>query len=100
MGGVKNTGNHRGFLPTGETALFIIAGDDIDKRLEVQRLLQGESKLIKEGVVYLEAVKEGEPPMSGRLVVSPEWLSRLLLGTEHLQVFGRSEESRVGKKGG
>ena len=88
MGGVKNTGNHRGFLPTGETALFIIAGDDINKRLEIQRLLMGDSQLIKEGVLYLEAVREGEPPMSGRLIISPEWLSKLLLGKEQLPVFG------------
>ncbi|GGC44554.1 hypothetical protein GCM10011386_41070 [Parapedobacter defluvii] len=88
MGGVKNAGNHRGFLPTGETALFIIAGGNIEKRMEVQRLLMGESQLVKQGVIYLEAVKEGEPPMSGRLVVTPEWLSKLLLGKEQRPVFG------------
>lgn len=88
MGGVKNAGNHRGFLPTGETALFIIAGNDIEKRLEIQRLLMGESVLVKENILYLEPVKEGEPPMSGRLVVAPEWFSRLLLGKEQLPVFG------------
>lgn len=88
MGGVKNAGNHRGFLPTGETALFIIAGDDIEKRIEVQRQLMGESQLVKQGVIYLEVVKEGEPPMSGRLVMTPEWLSKLLLGKEQRPVFG------------
>lgn len=88
MGGVKNAGNHRGFLPTGETALFIIAGDSVEKRLEVQRLLMGDSQLVKEGIIYLEAVKEGEPPMSGRLILTPEWLSKLLLGKEQLPVFG------------
>ena len=35
FGGVKAT-NHRGLLPTGETAQFILAGDHIDQRLEVQ----------------------------------------------------------------
>jgi hypothetical protein len=88
LGGVKNAGNHRGFLPTGETALFIIAGEDIEKRLEIQRLLMGESRLVSEGVMYLEAVKEGEPRMSGRLVIASEWLSKLLLDKEQLPVFG------------
>ena len=41
FGGVKGT-NHRGILPTGETAQFILAGDDIEKRLEVQRILSSE----------------------------------------------------------
>ncbi|MFC7524732.1 ATP-binding protein [Parapedobacter sp. GCM10030251] len=88
MGGVKNVGNHRGFLPTGETVLFIIAGDDFEKRINVQRQLMGESQLIKQGVIYLEAVKESEPPMSGRLIITPEWLSKLLLGKKLRPVFG------------
>ncbi len=88
MGGVKNIGNHRGFLPTGETALFIIAGNEVGKRLEIQQLLMGDSQLAKEGVIHLETVKEGEPPMSGKLVISPEWLSKLLFGKEALPVFG------------
>jgi len=88
MGGVKNAGNHRGFLPTGETAVFILAGDDIGKRMEVQRMLMGESVLITQGILYLEAVKEGEPPLSGRLVITPEWVSKLLLGKEQQPAFG------------
>lgn len=88
MGGVKNAGNHRGFLPTGETALFIIAGNDMQKRLEAQKLLAGESRLVREGIVSVERVKDGEPPMSGRLVVSHEWLDKLLLGKEQTPIFG------------
>ncbi|MGK6352090.1 ATP-binding protein [Parapedobacter sp. DT-150] len=88
LGGVKNAGNHRGFLPTGETALFIIAGDDLEKRLEIQRLLMGESRLVRDGILYLEPVKEGEPPMSGRLVIAQEWLFKLLLGKEQPPAFG------------
>jgi hypothetical protein len=34
FGGVKGM-NHRGILPTGETAQFILANDDMEKRLEV-----------------------------------------------------------------
>ena len=41
FGGVKAT-NHRGILPTGETAQFILAGDDLEKRLDVQRILGSE----------------------------------------------------------
>ncbi|WP_257666541.1 ATP-binding protein [Parapedobacter tibetensis] len=88
LGGVKNVGNHRGFLPTGETALFIIAGDDMEKRIHIQSLLMGESQLVKEGILSVESVKEGEPPMSGKLVLSREWLSKLLLGKEQPPAFG------------
>src|SRR5689334_6753116 len=34
IGGVKGN-NHRGTIPTGETALFILAGNDISNRLRV-----------------------------------------------------------------
>lgn len=88
MGGVKNAGNHRGFLPTGETALFIIAGSDAQKRLEVQKLLTGESRLVREGILFVERVKEGEPLMSGRLLISSEWLNKVLTGKESVPIFG------------
>src|ERR1700750_458937 len=34
FGGVKGA-NHRGMLPTGETAQFLLAGNDIEKRIKV-----------------------------------------------------------------
>ena len=36
--------HHRGVLPTGETAQFVLAGDDLAGRLEVQRLLSPEPR--------------------------------------------------------
>ncbi len=34
LGGVRGR-NHRGFLPTGETALFILAGNNMQERMKV-----------------------------------------------------------------
>src|SRR5688500_16229286 len=34
FGGVRGN-HHRGILPTGETAQFILAGNDLEKRLEI-----------------------------------------------------------------
>ena len=86
LGGAKGT-NYRGMIPTGETALFILAGNDIEKRLRVQALLQGESILIRDGILFLESVKEGEPIMSGRLLLSQECLNKVLLGKENPPAF-------------
>jgi hypothetical protein len=80
FGGVK-AGNHRGVLPTGETAQFILAGDDLEKRLEVQNMLSSEHWLYKKRILHLEAVREGEPAMSGRLVLDPEVVELLTVGT-------------------
>lgn len=87
IGGVKGT-NYRGMLPTGETAQFILAGYDLDQRLYIQRLLQADSILVKQQVLWLEDVKDGEPVMSGRLVLSAEWLNRLFTGEEWQPKFG------------
>jgi ATPase family associated with various cellular activities (AAA) len=81
IGGVKGT-NHRGMLPTGETAQFVIAGNDFKSRLYVQQLLTGESALLKKGLLHLEPVRDGEPIMSGRLVLAQEAIERMLFGKE------------------
>ena len=80
FGGVRGV-NHRGLLPTGETAQFVIAGDDLEKRLDVQRLFGPEHWFAKEHILWLEPVPEGEPVMSGRLTLNPEVVEELTLGT-------------------
>jgi hypothetical protein len=79
FGGVKN-GNHRGILPTGETAQFILAGDDLEKRLEVQSFFSTEHWFHQKNILYLEGVPHGEPVMSGRIILDPEVVELLTLG--------------------
>src|SRR5882762_1116989 len=79
FGGVKGA-NHRGILPTGETAQFILAGDDVEKRLAVQQLLGSEHWFAQRRILWLEPVPAGEPVMSGRLVVDPEIVEQLTVG--------------------
>jgi len=79
FGGVKAT-NHRGILPTGETAQFILAGEDLDKRLEVQRIMSSGHWFVKKRILFLEPVREGEPVMSGRLILEPEIVELLTTG--------------------
>ncbi len=80
FGGVK-AANHRGILPTGETAQFILAGDDLEKRLDVQRILGSEHWFAQKQLLWLEPVREGEPLMSGRLIIDPEIVELLTTGT-------------------
>ena len=71
FGGVRAE-HHRGVLPTGETAQFVLAGDDLGGRLAVQRLLSSEHWFARRHVLWLDPVREGEPVMSGRLILDPE----------------------------
>lgn len=86
FGGVKGS-HHRGLLPTGETAQFILGGEDLEKRLDVQKIFDENHFFYQHDILYLEAVREGEPRMSGRIILSPEWVDRLLTGQAHKPTF-------------
>lgn len=80
FGGVRGK-NHRGILPTGETAQFVLAGNDLAARLEVQRLFGPDHWFATQQILRLEDVPEGEPRMSGRLLLDAEWLERITQGS-------------------
>src|SRR5690606_20977905 len=79
IGGVRGK-NFRGFLPTGETVLFLLAGEDLKKRLEVQELFSENHFFAKKHILWLEEVPEGEPPMSGRIILSQEYVDLFTTG--------------------
>ncbi|MEO8414754.1 MAG: ATP-binding protein [Ginsengibacter sp.] len=87
IGGVKGS-NHRSMLPTGETALFILAGNNLERRLGIQQVFSKENYFYKEKLLLLDTVKEGEPEMSGRLILSDDCIEEWLTGKSPKQHFG------------
>ncbi len=81
FGGVKGV-HHAGFLPTGETALFLLAGGNLAERLRCTRLLDPEQPLFARRVLRLAPPAEGEPAWSGALSSSPALLRHLITGEE------------------
>ncbi len=79
FGAVKGA-NHRGMLPTGETLLFILAGNDVTERVRLQQDLIQNSRFFQEGILSIESVPFGEPLMSGRLILSEETIDYWLHG--------------------
>lgn len=82
FGGWKGL-SHGGFLPTGETASFIIAGEDMEKKKDVIRMFQKDHWFYTQNILRLEGAGEGEPFLSGQLRISEEFLSRVLLDREY-----------------
>lgn len=82
FGGWKGL-SHAGFLPTGETASFILAGEDMDKKKSVIRMFQKEHWFYTRNILRLEAAGEGEPFLSGQLRASEEFLSHVLLDRDY-----------------
>jgi len=79
IGGARGK-NSRFFLPTGETALFLIAGEDLERRLVVQQFFGAEHLFWEKKVLWLEDMQNGEPPMNGRLIISPDYADLLIYG--------------------
>lgn len=79
FGGVRYD-KHKGYLPTGETAAFLLAGADLDKRFELQRMFEKTHFFHQEGMLTLESATSNEPILYGLLHISQEYLSLLTTG--------------------
>lgn len=79
FGGVKGK-NHRGILPTGETVLYIIAGRDIERRGEVIEIFGEDHLFARKNILYIEHPGEGEPKMSGRIILDEEYVELFTSG--------------------
>jgi len=84
IGGVRGK-QFRGFLPTGETVLFLLAGENWCACQELfHRLFGPEHLFAKKKIVWLETPPDGEPLMSGKLILSPSMITYFTTGKEHL----------------
>lgn len=93
FGGWKGL-SHGGFLPTGETASFLLAGEDPEKRKAVVRLFGKEHWFHVRNILQVEGAGDGEPFLSGQLRASEEFLSRVLLGREYEPDYGSGFPAR------
>ena len=87
IGGIK-VNNHRGMLPTGETALFILAGNELFKRMQVSQYFSSDHFFAKENVLSLELLGDGEPRMSGKIILHQEFVDLFTIGTASKPSFG------------
>ena len=87
--------DHTGFLPTGETAMFILAGSDLSKRFYLQRLFENGHIFAKESILWLEDVNAGEPFLSGALNISQELLDLFTTGEIRKPIFSQQFPARL-----
>ncbi|MBI1919803.1 MAG: ATP-binding protein [Geobacter sp.] len=88
-------GTHGGFIPTGETAAFILAGDDLGMRFEVGRLFDGDHFFERHNILQLSTVSAGEPTLSGALVISREHLQWFTTAVEGKPAFNSDFPARL-----
>lgn len=80
LGGVRGK-QHRGILPTGEMALFLLTNNDSELKMEIQKkYLSPAHWLFRDQVLYLAPPLEGEPRLSGKLSMHEEYVELLTTG--------------------
>lgn len=94
FGGIQGK-THSGFLPTGETALFLLAADDLQQRIEYQQLFDRDHYFAQHTILKLETVDKGEPLMSGQLVLADEIIDFLTTGELRKPDFSRDFPARL-----
>ena len=89
IGGLRGT-NQRHFIPTIQTALFIIAGNQRSKMLEARNIFNSEHRLIKDQVLIIEAPGKGEPFTNSVFSMEEEYISLFTTGKIEVPVYNSS----------
>jgi hypothetical protein len=94
FGGVQGA-SHGGFMPTGETAAFLLAGDDLAARFTLMRLFAGDHVFARHAILHLAPVAASEPLLSGVLTLSREYVAWLTTGTERKPNYNSEFPARL-----
>ena len=79
FGGVKNVQN-RYMVPSVSTALFILAGENFSRRLELMEIFDSEHFLAKYQVITLEEVKGGDPVLGAKIILDHDFVELFTKG--------------------
>ena len=94
FGGLKGR-FHSGFLPTGETAAFVIAGDDIAERIRVLDFFKPEYYFAKANILKLNLRSNQEPVLSSGLEISEEYLNYFTSGRAYKPDFSSTFPAKL-----
>ncbi len=94
IGGIKGS-THGGVIPTGETALFLLAGNDLQKRLECSLYFSPMHKFYSKNILKLEETMSYEPETSGAISVSKDVLYMLTNATAYQPLFNTNFPAKL-----
>ena len=94
FGGIKGQ-MHGGFLPSGDTVLFVLAANNIEYRFQCQQLFDRDHFFMKHGILKLEDPPSGEPAWSGQLVLSQEIIDLLTAGKTKKPHYSQNFPARL-----
>jgi len=94
FGGVKGK-IHNGFIPTGETAVFILSGNSLEHRFRVLEILDSDHFFFKKAILTLEHTEPNEPFFTGILNLSIEYLNICTHGNNHRPDYNSSFPAKL-----
>ncbi len=77
-----------GFLPSAETALFLLAGNDLTRRFSFYSLFDADHIFAEHGILSLEKMSAGEPHLNGVLSINREIIELVTTGKVGRPSFG------------
>ncbi len=78
---------HLGLVPTVETAMFLLAGEDLNKRLQYHTLLTENFVAIRQGMINVSQAKGNSPLLSNIWMIATEYVASLLTGRPYQAVY-------------
>ncbi len=79
FGGIRGA-RHGGFIPTIETALFLLAGNDLAHRFRLYRLFEPDHVFTTHQIVKIQSGGSDEPFFSNALSLNDEYIDMLTTG--------------------
>ncbi|SHJ76725.1 ATPase family associated with various cellular activities (AAA) [Malonomonas rubra DSM 5091] len=86
--GGRSSASFGGFLPSAETALFLLAGNDLARRFSFHYLFDADHVFSEHGIITLEKMQPGEPHLNGILSVNREIIELVTTGKVGRPMFG------------
>lgn len=83
------------FIPTGETALFLLGGTSLEERFSYLELLTNEGRLASKKLLRVENAGRLEPVMSGRLSIDRDFLHYCLTGKQQQPEFNDDFPAKI-----
>jgi hypothetical protein len=78
--GLVRSKNRELFFPTGDTLLYLLAGKNLESRMNLLKYFQLESGLFSSGILSFGDESAFEPRMSGRLIIDEEYVDVITTG--------------------
>ncbi|HMB90165.1 MAG TPA: ATP-binding protein [Rhodothermales bacterium] len=86
---------HGGFLPTGETVLFLLSDGDLHRRFACQQFFSRDHVFARHNLLKLDTPPVGEPLFSGQLLLSDEMVDFLTTGTLRKPDYSRDFPAKL-----